>query len=177
MTLARVRSAFNAPWIALVFGTIYVLSQSALGFMIAPLGTGAVLRMQCTFFSAADYVAYFGELRQRGLLDVYASHLLLDRLHPIWYVLCAVSWLATLMERRAAPARWNWLLALPWLAGLADVIENELQSVFLLGDSHITTPLAVLSTLSSLLKWSCTAVFMTAIVRLTVQRAPEPRVG
>jgi len=66
MTLARVRSAFNAPWIALVFGTIYVLSQTALCLMIAPLGTGAVLRMQCTFFSAGDYVAYFGELRQRG---------------------------------------------------------------------------------------------------------------
>ncbi len=114
-------------------------------------------------------------MRERGLLDVYASHLLLDRLHPVWYSLAAASWLATLLERRATPARWNWLLALPWLAGLADVLENEIQSIFLLGDSHITTPLATLSSTASLLKWGCVVIFLSAIARLTVKRSPTPR--
>jgi len=64
MTLKQVRSVFSAPWIAIVFGTIYVLSQAAITSIIDPIGAGSLFRMQCTFFSAANYLAFFGELRR-----------------------------------------------------------------------------------------------------------------
>lgn len=159
MKLSSLRQWFNAGWLLPATGLLFVLSQTSLASIFERIGTTALLRMQVSFFHAQDYLDYFQQLRGQGLLDLYASHLLIDNLHPLWYALFSTALLAVLMNRLAIDAKWNVLLALPWFAAGCDVIENHIQMVFLLGDQHITDALATLTTLASCLKWGAVLVY------------------
>lgn len=163
MRLSFLRQFFNAPWLIVVSALLYGFSQASLASIFARMGAANFLNMQVSFFSADDYLRFFAELNSLGLLEVYASHLQLDHLHPLWYALFGVSTLAVLMQRLQVPAQRNWLLALPWFAAGCDAIENRIQAIFLLGDHHITDGLATLSTLASISKWLTVLVFVSAI--------------
>lgn len=164
MQLANLRRWFNAPWIFVVTGCLYLLSQAALGAIFDRIGTAELFNMQVSFFSAEQYLQFFSQLNDQRLLDVYASHLHLDYLHPLWYALFATSVLAVLMERLQLSSKANVMLALPWLAAGCDAIENRIQQIFLLGDEHITDTLATLTTTASIAKWTIVAVFMLVIL-------------
>lgn len=164
MKLSNLRHFFDAVWLLPVTGLLFVLSQASLGSIFDRIGTGELLNMQVSFFHAQDYLDYFANLRERGLLDIYASHLLIDNLHPLWYGPFSLALLAVLMNRLNVHEKWNWLLALPVLAAACDVIENHIQMVFLLGPQHITDALATLTTLASDIKWTLVLVYFTAAV-------------
>src|SRR5699024_3008021 len=163
MQLSFLRQFFNAPWLIAVSAFLYVLSQASLASIFARMGVANFLTMQVTFFTAEDYLHFFAQLESLGLLEVYASHLQLDHLHPLWYALFAASTLSVLMNRLQLSAQNNWLLALPWFAAGCDAIENRIQSIFLLGHQHITDGLATLSTFASISKWLTVLVMVSAI--------------
>lgn len=169
MRLSSLRLHFNAPWLIVVSGVLYAVSQAALANIFARIGTANFLIMQTTFFQAQDYVDFFAHLRAEGLFEFYASHLHLDHLHPLWYALLGSSLLAVLMSRLKVSARYNVLLALPWFAAGCDAIENRIQAVFLLGDEHITDGLATLTTLASISKWLTVLVFAVPICYWSMQ--------
>lgn len=169
MTLSQLRRFFNAPWLVGISALLFLVSQATIGSILHPIGAATLLKVQTTFFSAQDYLAFFAELRQQELLQHYANHLVVDAWHPLWYGLFGVSLLAVLMQRLNLADCNNGLLALPVLAACCDVIENHIQLVFLTGDTQITNALVILSTTSSLIKWVAVLGFLLPSIYWLVQ--------
>ncbi|WP_018353379.1 hypothetical protein [Longispora albida] len=164
LSLSRIRSNVGVPWLAWVSGIVWAVSQTALAVLTIPLGSPGVFEVQCTFFTASQYLRHFGDLEARGLLGVYRSHLFIDGAHPLWYAVFATSLLALLANRARVTPRWDWILALPVASGLFDVLENSIQRVFLSDRAAITDGLATIGTLCSLAKWTLVAFYIgTAI--------------
>lgn len=165
LTTARLRTAFNLPWLLCISGLVFLLSQTLLGLAFAPLGgPDTLLRIQLGFTSAEAYQAQFQAWDEAGLLGVYQAHFLLDALHPFWYAIFGTCALAVVFSWRGASAVWDRLLPLPMLSGLLDVMENSVQRVFLAEPLLITDGLARLSWLCSLGKWTLVMVYILAVL-------------
>lgn len=171
LTLGRLRTLFNLPWLLAVSGIVFVLSQIALALTLSPLGgPDAMLRVQLLFTTAAEYQAQFSSWQEAGVLGAYQAHLIIDALHPVWYATFATCLLAILFSRRNASAAWDKLLPLPLLSGLLDVLENSLQAMFLSHPVTVTDALARMSWLCSIGKWSLVAIFTLAALYWLIPR-------
>lgn len=164
-TLMRLRDRLNLPWLALLSGVVFLLSQTLILLTLAPLDDpSALLRMQLTYTSAEQYLAQFAAWEHDGMLYAYRDHLLPDTLHPLWYGLFASTLLAIVLSRAGASQRWNLLLPLPALSALLDVLENTVQQLFLANSASITDALATFSWLCSSGKWLLVMVYLLAII-------------
>lgn len=163
LTLPRLRTLFNLPWLLLVSGIVFAISQTALALTLVPLGEPETLfRVQLLFTTAADYQAQFSAWESAGVLGAYEAHLILDALHPVWYATFGTCVLAVLFSRRGASGAWDRLLPLPMLSGLLDVLENGMQAMFLNHPAALTDGLVCISWLCSVGKWSLVLVYVIA---------------
>ncbi|AJD49025.1 hypothetical protein S7S_13065 [Isoalcanivorax pacificus W11-5] len=163
LTLPRLRTLLNLPWLMLVSGIVFIISQTALALTLVPLGEPEILfRVQLLFTTAADYQAQFNAWEAAGVLGAYEAHLILDALHPVWYATFATCVLAVLFSRRGASAAWDRLLPLPMLSGLLDVLENGMQAMFLNHPAALTDGLVFMSWLCSAGKWGLVLIYVVA---------------
>ena len=168
---SRVRRVFSATWVSVLFGVVYVVSQSLIAAILRPIGAADFLRLQCLGFRASDYLATFSRWEPSGCLAAYRAHLWPDDLHWIWYAVFLTSLLARLLQVNCVPARADVVLLLPWAAGLCDLIENCLQHLFLSVPrwGAVVDPLPLISTVASDLKWLLIAICIGIMVTLTVR--------
>ncbi len=145
-----------------VSGTVYVISQAIIGSILHVLGPEKVLRMQ-TSISDTVVRETFAEWRQAGLLGRYASHYWLDFPHGVWYGLFLSSLLTHLFDRNGISERYNFLLAVPFVAAACDIVENLCHLSFLANEANITPALVAVSGTSSILKWSLAGLSVIAI--------------
>ena len=101
-----------------------------------------------------------GERRDQA----YRAHFRLDDFHWIWYAGLFTALLGRLFERRAVSHRFDWILLLPLASGLLDLLENQIQRVFLgaPGFLAVVDPLPLISTAASILKWGLALVYLSA---------------
>src|SRR5690606_18817520 len=100
LTLPRLRTLFNLPWLLLISGIVFTISHTALMLALTPLGEpDIVFRIQLLFTKAADYQAQFSAWESAGVLGAYKAHLILDALHPVWYGTFGTCVLAVLFSR------------------------------------------------------------------------------
>ena len=155
-TLAWLRRELGTSvWVPVFFGIAFALSLIALLAILAPIGVGSFLSLQCLTFSADDYVTLFSRWQAEGVLVSYRAHLVLDDVHWLWCSVLATALLARVLEANAVSARWNFVLLLPLASGLLDWFENRVQHVFLdtEGFAAIVDPLPLVSAIASILKW------------------------
>jgi hypothetical protein len=161
------REALGQPWLIVLFGIAYLISQVTILIILEPLGR-QVAELQCFGFSAERYIAVFRHWEESGLMPAYRAHFALDDVHWIWYAGFFTFLLCWLFERKKLPHRLDWMLLLPLASGLLDWYENKLQHVFLSAPdfSTIVDPLPLLSTLASDLKWTLalTYVLLTLVL-------------
>ncbi|MFW6066908.1 MAG: hypothetical protein ACOC97_01110 [Myxococcota bacterium] len=170
---ARARARLASWRVVGVFGGIYLVSQAALGAILQEVGSAEVLQLQTTL-SPETFAAILEQWRDAGLLDTYASHYYLDFVHPVWYSALLAALLAKALDANDAPARWNAILAVPFIAGGLDVVENLVHVYYLAtGDAPTTGPV-VMSGLAANTKWTLAGLSLAAAAALGV-RAMERR--
>ncbi len=154
-SLVTIRSELGRPWLIVLFGIAYVISQATIIVILGPI-EDAMIKLQTTGFSASDYLTVFRAWDASGEMALYRAHFILDDYHWIWYALLFTALLSWLFERQEIAHKYNWVLLLPMASGLLDWYENRIQHIFLsAGDySTIVDPLPLYSTLASDVKWA-----------------------
>ena len=159
--------SLGRTWVIAVLGVIYVVSQTAILVTLAP-ASPEMLRLQCFGFSAERTLAIFRGWEASGAIDAYRAHFRLDDFHWLWYAAFFTALLGRLFERRAVSHRFDWILVLPLASGLLDLLENQIQHVFLGAPdfSTVVDPLPLISTAASILKWLLALGYVGATVVL-----------
>lgn len=171
--LSFLRTHLAHGWIVILFGAIYLTSQVIIGLVLEKIGGPNILALQVTGFSAADYIDTFSAWEQAGVMGAYHAHLVFDGVHPFWYAILMAATLAVLMEKTGAGDGWTKAMALPFMAGFCDLIENGIQHVFLTAADHSTIidPLPAISTIMSISKWSLATASLMLIAILVTRLA------
>ena len=170
MSLDNIRQQLGRTWIIVLFGVAYVVSQVTILIVLGPV-EHAMLKLQLTGFSAADYVSVFNAWEASGDMAFYRAHFILDDVHWIWYSVLFTALLSRLFDQCEIPSSRNWFLLLPLASGLLDWYENRLQHVFLSSDdlAMIIDPLPLYSTLASDIKWLLALAYMGVTIVLAVR--------
>lgn len=155
--------SLGRTWVIAAFGLTYLASQLAILVTLAP-ASSEMLRLQCFGFSAERTLAILRGWEASGAIDAYRAHFRLDDFHWLWYAGFFTALLGRLFERRAVSHRFDWILLLPLASGLLDLLENQIQRVFLgaPGFSAVVDPLPLISTAASILKWGLALVYLSA---------------
>lgn len=171
LSLERLRQAFSALWILVVFGAVYAVSQLVILVVINPIGAASFLQLQCLGLHASDYLTTFNQWQTAGIMPFYQAHFRLDDTHWIWYTIFFTAALARVFEINSVSSKFNFMLTLPLISGLLDWFENTMQHIFLESPDYsaIVDPLPLISSLSSDLKWLLVAVYVTVVIILTIQ--------
>ncbi len=127
----QLRNQLSSKKILLIFGVIFLISQAIIGYIIAPLGMDKLLELQTTF-SVATFQQIIQDWKEAGLMGLYFQHHIFDLfLHPIWYSVFLGAGLALAIDYAGIGAKYNWMLLLPFIGGMGDVLENISHLVML----------------------------------------------
>jgi len=170
MSLNNLRQQLGRPWIIVLFGFAYLVSQATILVVLGPV-EHSMLKLQLTGFSVADYVTVFSAWEASGDMAYYRAHFVLDDVHWIWYSVLFTALLSWLFDRSEIPSSRNWFLLLPLASGLLDWYENRLQHVFLSSTdlATIVDPLPLYSTVASDLKWLLVLTYIGATIVLAAR--------
>ena len=171
VSLAKVRRLFSSPLFVIFWGVVFTASQLTLYFITKELGPDAIIKLQLAGFKASYYMTMFKEWENAGLMGFYNAHFIFDDFHWLWYALFLSGLIAFLMEKCKIVAEFNYLLVIPFIAGLCDLFENTMQHLFLSGDNYamIIDPLPMLSTFASISKWLFSFLSIVLIVALILR--------
>ena len=166
------RRRLGQGWLIGLFGVAWLVSQTLILGILAPLGS-EIAQLQTRAFRAADTLQILQGWKQRGVLDAYRAHFVLDDFHWLLYAGFFTTLLCRLFEESGISRRWNFVLALPLLSGLLDVVENTLQQRFIATPdfSAVVDPLPLVSTLASNGKWLLALLYVATSVSLLVRLA------
>ena len=163
--LSILRRKLDSWPLILIFGAIYVVSQTTILVIVHPLGIEA-LQFQLTL--SADRVReILAHWDSTGLRSVYVAHFRYDNWHPLWYSMALATQIAKGLTLTRASERRNLLLLLPFIAGLCDELENYMHLRFLADSENITDASVLLSGMSTNLKWLLSGVSIAAAVTLS----------
>ncbi len=157
----------------LLTGLVYLASQAAILTIIHPLGSSTVFELQ-TSFSPDRFLEIIQQWEESGLVDQYRKHFTLDHIHPIWYSLFLSSSIASVFHRNQTASKYRWLLFVPFLAGLCDVVENLLHNWFLADLPRASSSAVAISASFSNLKWLLLALTLATIF---IQLLPRKRLS
>ncbi len=160
------------PSVLLFFAGMFVVSQLSMAVVLEPVGTQRVLELQTTL-SPATFAALVEDLFRRGVVEHYIAHYYYDFLHPLWYASLVALLLAGAMNRAGVPASRDGWLAVPFLAGLLDELENALHLYMVIDTANITPWAVWLGNGAALAKWTLLATCLLATAALYLR--PRPR--
>ena len=171
-SLDNLRRELGRTWIIVLFGIAYLISQVTIIIILGPI-EDAMIKLQVSGTSVADYLAVFGAWEASGDMAFYRAHFLLDDFHWVWYTVFLTALLCRLFDRFEISSERNWFLVLPLASGLLDWYENHLQHVFLSSAdfSTIIDPLPLYSTLASDVKWVLSILYLGTAVVLVARLA------
>jgi len=172
ISLENLRRELGRTWIIALFGIAYLISQVTIIIILGPI-ENAMLQLQITGTSVADYMSVFGAWEASGDMAFYRAHFLLDDFHWVWYTIFFTALLSRLFDRFEISNERNWFLLLPLASGLLDWYENHLQHVFLSSADFtaIIDPLPLLSTVASDVKWVLALMYLGTTIILVARLA------
>jgi hypothetical protein len=131
----------------------------------APEGTPGTIQLELAF-SEDRFSSIVGQWSEAGTLQIQERNLWIDLLFPVAYAIFLSSLLAWLAIRSDAEPSLGFiiLLALPFVAGLFDWLENALLLVLLRDPSSFSQPLIFFSSIAASVKWILILVSVLAIV-------------
>ena len=107
-------------------------------------------------------------------MDNYRRHFYFDFLHPLWYALFLSAFMARGFNRNRLSSKANWMLCLPFIAGLMDLIENCFHVRFISDVDTIPSWMIVASASAANVKWLLAG---TSIVIGIVFISKRPQAG
>lgn len=171
---STLRTRLDSWWVIVLFGAVFVASQITIAVILREVGHGNVLRLQTTL-SADTLEQGFERMRETGKLAAYRRHYWFDFAHPVWYGVLVSALLAKVFRGNAVSTRWNFVVLVPLLAAIFDLVENLCHVLFLASPGAIVAPLVVLSGLAAILKWSLLAVCVGLVLALALRYAVKRR--
>lgn len=166
-TLDNIRKKTNKWQFVIVFGILFFVSQMTIAIMLYELGTMQVLLLQVSL-SADSFGSIIKEWNHAALLSVYKKHFYLDFLHPIWYSLFLASFISKTFHLNNTNHKYNYLLLLPFVAGLLDIIENILHLYILSNLNDISKVVVLISGITSNIKWLLVFISIVIILQMLV---------
>ena len=178
LSLANLRTELGRTWLITLFGIAYAISQITIVVILGPI-EDAMLKLQTTGVSVADYISVFGAWEASGEMAFYGAHFIFDDFHWVFYTIFLTTALCRLFDRFEISSDRNWFLLLPLASGLLDWYENHLQHVFLSSPdfSTIIDPLPLFSTLASDVKWILSIAYIGTAIVLTLRLAFRKKAG
>lgn len=172
ISLETLRRELGQTWIIVLFGVAYLVSQVTIIIILGPI-EDAMLKLQATGVSVADYLSVFGAWQASGDMAFYRAHFLLDDFHWVWYTVFFTALLCRLFDRFEISSERNWFLSLPLASGLLDWYENHLQHIFLSSADFATIidPLPLYSTVASDIKWVLASIYLGTTIVLIARLA------
>jgi hypothetical protein len=161
----NIRSKLGATRIVIIFGIIYFISQTIIGLILHDLNPWLFVKAQTTF-SKDVYLALLNQWEQTGLMSNYWHHFYLDFFHPIWYAVFLSALMAKAMTLNELSGRHNWLLLLPFVAGLMDLVENCFHVIFISDVHAITLQKIFISALAANIKWGLAGISIVTVIIL-----------
>jgi hypothetical protein len=144
-----------ATW-ALV--AIFLASQLSIFLILGRKVGKDLLKLQLSFTKRA-----FGDIVNAWSEDERARfrrHFLLDIVHPIWYSIL----LALLMANTMPKNRFEYMVWLPILAGLCDMVENSIHAPMAAQFDKLGQPGIAIAALFATLKWVLVLVTIVLLV-------------
>jgi hypothetical protein len=165
LNLHALRVCLGRNRLLVVFGVLYLGSQAIILTLLRDLGLMQFARAQTTF-SKATFLTLVHQWESAQLLPQYQRHFYFDFVHPVWYSCLLAGFIAKGLDRRGISDRWNWLLLMPFLAGLMDLVENCFHVRFIADLAAVTQPMITLSALAANLKWTLAGLSLVVIAHL-----------
>lgn len=161
--------------VVVFFLVVYSITQAVVAAILHPLGAVDFFLAQTTF-SRDIYLGYATRWQAAGLIESYYFHFWFDFVLPIWYALLLASMLAHGFKLNGVAARWNVALAVPFVAGAMDLIENVFHLIFLSDLAAVQAPMVVASAVAANTKWALVAATVISAVvlygRAAMKRSP-----
>jgi len=160
--------------VVVVSGIIYIISQAFILAILSCLGHDP-LTLQTTF-SKTVFTGILEKWGQSGL-HIYKTHFYVDFVHAFIYAVFLSSWIAYLTVKPGKkPAPLHLVLwALPFIAGLCDVIENIFHLVLISNPADISGTLIKVSAAFANTKWGLARISLVAIVFYALRRGYQGR--
>lgn len=148
-----IRQKLGNPRLAILFGCLFLVSQLVIGYIISPLDSSKLIQLQTTF-SVATFQAIIAEWRAYDILYLFFRHQYLDLfLHPIFYSVFLGTLLSLSMDFSNIEDKYNFVLFLPFAAGICDVLENSMHLLLLTHSEFINNFTVKLSACFANSKW------------------------
>lgn len=165
-----VRAGSAMPSAIAFFAVIFLVSQGSMMVVLAPVGVAHFIEMQTTL-SPARFAMMVADMYERGVETAYIAHFYYDWLHPLWYGGLLALLMARGFERQAVPASRDLLLLSPFVAGLADLVENGLHLYMVVDTGNISPALVLAANGAALFKWAIITACVTAALVMLLRPA------
>lgn len=168
--LNNYRNKLGVTRMVVISGLIYFVSQAIIGFIIHDLNPWLFVKAQTTF-SKEVYLELLHGWQNAGLMPKYFHHFYLDFFHPFFYAVFLSALMAKAFNLNAVSSRYNWLLAIPFIAGFMDLVENGFHLSFISDVSSITQTKITLSAFASNTKWALAGIsLLIALIIFAMHR-------
>jgi len=135
-----------------VFALIYFISQMIIGSILHQIGTLNALALQTTLSSDVFKEIVTGWMAS-GEISIYYKHFYPDNFHPIWYSILLSLLAARAFKINHINPKFNFVILIPFVAGLCDIFENMMHLYFLSDLQRATPALVAVSGLATNAKW------------------------
>ncbi len=169
ISLNKIRQKIGNWKIVIIFGILYIISQLIIVSILHNLDTKQVFELQTTF-SSDTFHEIINSWKNNGILGFYKKHFIFDFPHPIWYSIFFGSFMSKLFHLNLVGEKYNYLILLPFIAGILDLLENILHVVIVLSDiSNISKIAVLISGMATNLKWFFAFVSLFIIVVMIIK--------
>ena len=143
-------------------GLLTLVCQLSITVMLAPVDSALRLLQLQTTFSPDQFMMILGGWNE-SRAERYLAHYYVDFLYPLVYSV----FLAVCLRQLVGVSQRPWLLALPFVAGAGDLVENLVQASLVLGLLPFSSPLFYLGAAAAWGKWlSITVVTLVIASRI-----------
>ena len=163
------RENLNSPALIIISGALYILSQALMFYILHPIGSGNVLKLQVCF--SDELVRETIEAwKNEGILVNYQRHFIPDFLHPLWYGVFLASLMAWLFAKRGAAGYLDLFFIFPLSAALLDILENVCHLFFITDIKNVSPFLSDVSAAASTLKWAFSLASIVVIIVFALRK-------
>lgn len=166
--MPQLRYALGRPIVIFISACIYIISQSAVGYILAPSNAGpALLEFQFSY-TLDDFMLVFNRLSEAQLHSL-RLHFYIELIHPLWYGILLFSIVSWLLKLNGSQHELNFLLYPVFLLVACDCVENIFHYNWLYQIGTPSDPWVFVAGFAATLKWALIFSYIFLIGLLAIR--------
>lgn len=166
--MPQLREVLGRPIVIIISACLYLISQIAIGYLLAPGNTSPVLLDFQFSYSAENFVALFNSLSSEQINSLRV-HFYIDFIHPLWYGTLFFSIVAWLLKLNGLQQELNSLLYPVFFMAACDTIENMFHYSWFYQISTPSDPWVAVAGFAATLKWALVLSYIFLIGLLAIR--------